>query len=277
MCDYSRQKYTETAFTRPYPYGLAKKMAARTVHHARTIEVWAVNNDIAEAGSTTRKRINSMVENNLRATARIASWAAMCLSPKFNFVFDADKYPDVYEPAEDSFLLADTVLSYINDMKDVGYWQWDNEILEIGCGSGIISYILKSSDGGVGHISAVDINPNAIECAKSNGIDAIQSDLFEHVEGKFDIIIFNPPYLPDDMGEPQNKGIDMALYGGKTGREVINRFLVHARDYLKKDGRIFIIISHHTGVEELKHMAQQTGYRIQQIDHFEKLTTWRLD
>ncbi len=262
MCN-SRQKYADFAFSKPFPYGLTKKLTARAVYRARKLEVWAAS-PVPEKGPTDK--INEFVVDAMESAARTMQWAAMCGSPAFGFIFDAREYPDVYEPGEDSFLLADTALSVVGGST--------GRMLEIGCGSGIISHIIKK------HVEldllAVDINPRAVECAKRNGINAVQSDLFENVEGKFNLIIFNPPYLPDNIGEPDNPGMDRALYGGPTGRELILKFLKDAGEHLNEHGRILIVISTLTDAMELKRKAEEMGYEMDQMDRFENLSTWRL-
>ena len=57
-------------------------------------------------------------------------------------------------------------------------------------------------------------------------------------KNKFDLILFNPPYLPEDKFD---KGLDTT--GGKNGSEVINKFLIQAKRYLNKNGKILILTS----------------------------------
>lgn len=140
---------------------------------------------------------------------------------------------NIYEPAEDTFLLISALEKL--DLKN-------KTCLEIGTGTGIIALFLAKR---AKKVLAVDINPQALLCAKENaarnGIKNAEfrgSDLFSDVAGKFDIIAFNPPYLPD---EPLSK--DIALDGGKDGRRVIGRFIKAAPDYLKKGGAILLLES----------------------------------
>nr|HML25906.1 modification methylase HemK [Methanomethylovorans sp.] len=74
---------------------------------------------------------------------------------------------DVYEPAEDSFLLADAALKFAKKgMK----------ILEIGTGTGFVSAVIQSNldvD-----LLATDINPHAVKCACDNGVLTIRADMF---------------------------------------------------------------------------------------------------
>ena len=125
--------------------------------------------------------------------------------------------PRVYEPAEDSFLLAEAALSIIKNSEN---------ILEVGCGSGIICAVIKNNTSA--KITGIDINPYAAECTRDNGVEAIRGDLLDCIRGKFDIIIFNPPYLPTDDSERTTGWINIALDGGNNGRKIINRFLEDA-------------------------------------------------
>jgi release factor glutamine methyltransferase len=162
--------------------------------------------------------------------------------------------PDVYEPCEDSFLLAQAALSIIQNSE---------KILEVGCGSGIISAVIKNNTQAM--ITGIDINPHAAKCTKDNGVDAIRGNLLSCIKGKFDIIIFNPPYLPTNDEERTSDWINVALDGGNDGREIINQFLEEAYNHLVEKGRILIIISSFTGIEEVKSKMVSLGYFVEEI------------
>jgi release factor glutamine methyltransferase len=181
------------------------------------------------------------------------------------------KYTDsVYEPSEDSFLLADAVLSEIKGKE------W---ILEVGCGSGIISAVIKANT--TAKITGIDINPYAAACTKENGVDAIRGDLLSCIKGKFDMIIFNPPYLPTIKEETAKNDttkdwINVALDGGNDGRRLISRFLEDAVEHLVENGRIIMLVSSLTGIEEVKSMMRSLNYGVKEITKerfiFEQLT-----
>ena len=135
----------------------------------------------------------------------------------------------IYEPAEDSFLLKNQLKKYIKkDMK----------VLDMGTGSGIQALEAKSLGA---NILATDINPECINHIKKLKIKSIQSNLFENIKEKFDLIIFNPPYLPEDKREPEDS--KLSTTGGKKGSETINKFLKQAKEHLKKNGKILIVVS----------------------------------
>lgn len=137
----------------------------------------------------------------------------------------------IYEPEEDSYLLE----KYVKILAK-------GKVLDIGTGSGILAIAAKNK---CKEIMAVDINPEAVALVQKKGIKAIESDLFSEVEGKFDTIIFNPPYLPeDDREDEESKKITT---GGKNGNELIERFLKQAKNYLQKEGIILIVFSSLSG------------------------------
>ena len=139
---------------------------------------------------------------------------------------------EVYEPREDSYLLQKYVQKYSKGL-----------VLDIGTGSGIQAITAsKKAD----KVIATDINKKALEFAKLsseiekvNNIRFIKSDLFSKVpKNKFDLIVFNPPYLPTEKNIE-----DPALFSAKRGTETTIKFLDKVTDYLKKDGKILLISS----------------------------------
>ena len=166
----------------------------------------------------------------------------------------AIKFPQqVYEPAEDSFLLADAALSIIKNSEN---------ILEVGCGSGIICAVIKKNT--CANVTGIDINPYAAECTRDNGVKAIRGDLLNCIRGKFDMIIFNPPYLPTDDSERTTGWINIALDGGYDGRKIINRFLEDAGSNLLENGKILMLLSSLTGIEEVESKMKSLGFQIEE-------------
>ena len=146
--------------------------------------------------------------------------------------------PRVYEPAEDSFLLA----TYASSLS--------GSILEIGTGCGIVSLSAAQANP-KNTVLGVDINPAAVKCAeanaRANGIKNatfLLSDLFSTVSAsqKFDFILFNPPYLPTTRAERLLSPEENAAYdGGASGLNVFKKFILEAPAHLADGGKVAVI------------------------------------
>jgi len=145
-------------------------------------------------------------------------------------------YPNVYPPSDDTYLLIDSFS--INGGE---------RVLDLGCGTGIIG--IYAAKRGAREVIQLDINPYATLLAKCNSIInnvdsktlSIVGNMFDPIVEKklFDIIAFNPPYLPvEDEGL-----IGKSWSGGVSGREIIDEFLKVFDMFLKCDGRLFLINS----------------------------------
>src|SRR3989338_4002387 len=146
-------------------------------------------------------------------------------------------FDDVYEPAEDSFLLA----KYAMRLK--------GNILELGSGCGLAS-ISNAKSNPKNHVLAVDINKSAVDNAKHNAkmnniknIKISKSNLFSNVRGRFNYIIFNPPYLPTTKNQKLKTNLNFAFDGGASGNKVIDKFLKEVDKYLKPNGRALMVVS----------------------------------
>ncbi len=154
---------------------------------------------------------------------------------------------DVYQPAEDTFLLLKAALIEARP---------EDRAIEIGCGRALISRVVAPK---VRSILATDINPHAIRLAKEYGLEAVRADLFRGIEEEFDLVIFNPPYLPTSEQERAEGWINYALDGGATGRDIINRFLEGLKNHISPRGRALLLISSVTGLDEVLEKAMSEG------------------
>ncbi len=145
---------------------------------------------------------------------------------------------DVYFPSDDSFLLA----GCSGDLE--------GRILELGCGSGIIS-LSNARRNSSNDVLGIDINPSAVYAsernAQANDIKNacfIESDLFSAIgDREFDFVIFNPPYLPTSREERLQGRINTAFDGGRNGHGIIDRFLLSVDSCLSPRGSVLLLCS----------------------------------
>lgn len=153
---------------------------------------------------------------------------------------------NVLIPRQDTEILVEEVLREPFDGAD---------ILDMCTGSGciLLSLLHYSNEcHGVG----VDLSPLALEVAKKNaerlGITQthfVESDLFERVEGKFDILVSNPPYIcssviPTLMTQVRDYEPIMALDGKEDGLFFYRRIMEEAKDYLRAGARLYFEIGY---------------------------------
>ncbi len=175
---------------------------------------------------------------------------------------------EVYQPAEDTFLLLRAALSEAGPA---------DRVLEIGCAGGFISLELGPK---VARLLATDINPHAVRAARARGIEVIRADLFGGIKGKFDLILFNAPYLPTLPEERTGQWIDYALDGGESGRQTVDRFIKDLAGHLRPGGRALLLISSLTGLSEVQGTAAAAGLTAEVVAEegcfFERLYVLRL-
>jgi len=155
----------------------------------------------------------------------------------------------IYEPREDSHLLAEVLEK--ENLKG-------KNILDMGCGSGLLGIIASKAGA---RVSAVDIDVSAVECARKNAkacgakINFFVSDLFQNLGNeKFDLIIFNAPYLPEKISaasRPWAAGEDL---------EIIFRFIREAKNFLSEKGKILLCISSLTDLENIMKKFSEIGF-----------------
>ena len=184
------------------------------------------------------------------------------------------KMSKIYQPSEDSYLLSNVLKKQIKNKN--------MKCLDMGSGSGIQSKTLIKLGIKQENLTIVDINLDAVKNLKKQfpKSKVIQSDLFSNFKGgnnvrgilaspKFDLIVFNPPYLPEDKYDKEKD-----TTGGKKGSEIINRFLKQSKKYLSENGIIFLLTSSLTkGINwqnyDKKLLSKQKLF-------FEELYVWEL-
>jgi len=157
----------------------------------------------------------------------------------------------MYDPEEDSYLIEKHIKNYPS-----------NSCLDVGTGSGILA---KEASRYCKKVLAVDLDKEAIKHCKSTikkkNITFKVSNLFSNIKEKFDLILFNPPYLPND---PLVK--DKALDGGKKGYEIIEKFLKQAKSHLKENGKILLIFSSLTNKEKVNELIKKNNFKFKLLE-----------
>ena len=157
---------------------------------------------------------------------------------------------DVYQPAEDSGLLAAEACRHIESGE---------RVLEVGTGSGYVADRSMRETGAA--VVAADINPHAVRAARNRGLEAVRTDLVAGFQSaSFDAVVFNPPYLPTEPDEERDDWMERALSGGPDGRAIIDPFLEAVPRVLKTDGAVYILVSSLTGVENVVEHADACGF-----------------
>jgi len=176
----------------------------------------------------------------------------------------------VYEPSDDSFLLAESI-----KVKEKA------SALDLGTGSGIQGInaaMLKA-----GKVVCTDVNARALENARLNaeslgfgkGFEFRQGSLFSCIgrDEKFDLMVFNPPYVVS--GEKK----DIDLDGGRKGREILDLFLKQFGKHLGFGGECFFLQSSLNGRRETEEILGEEGLAFEIVSEkklfFEKLLVFR--
>ena len=172
---------------------------------------------------------------------------------------------EVYEASEDTFQILESIK--INE---------DNTVLEVGTGCGLIA--LECARQGA-KVICTDINPYAIELVKRNylrnqpllkgTVEIRCGDLFSVIKSneRFDIAIFNPPYLPT-IPEERIGGsgwFDIATDGGVDGLSLTKRYIEEVDRYLSKKGRAYFVFSSLSNRKKLDEYIFNTGLKSEVI------------
>lgn len=193
----------------------------------------------------------------------LGSWEFMGLE------FRVDKR--VLIPRQDSETLVEHALELI---KEKGY----KSVLDMCTGSGCMGISLKKiADADV---TLADISGDALDVAKENAalngvnVKTVESDLFENIDGKFDLIVTNPPYLThEDMNALQSEveyEPKLALFGGDDGLEVYRRIAKEAVKYLNEGGAILLEVGIGQA-EDVCDMFEERTYTVKDLNRIERV------
>jgi len=170
--------------------------------------------------------------------------------------------PSVFPP---QLTLSTTILlKFISDLNIE-----NKSLLELGCGSGIIS-LFASKKGA--HVTATDINDKALnnlrEASKKNELEVeiIHSDLFEKMsERSFDYIIINPPYYPKDPKNIKEK----AWFCGKDFN-YFKRLFTQLPQFILKENQTFIILSEDCDLKRISEIAKENRISLNEVQRITK-------
>ena len=164
-------------------------------------------------------------------------------------------------PRQDTEILVEEAMRYLHDGM---------RILDLCTGSGcILLSLLHYSNDCEG--TGVDISKEALQVAAQNaeslGIkaDFLESDLYEKVTGKFDLLVSNPPYIereviPTLMEEVREYDPYIALDGGEDGLDFYRRIIGGAQDYLNRGGQIFLEIGSEQA-QAVSELLREAGFK----------------
>lgn len=160
----------------------------------------------------------------------------------------------VYEPAEDSALLAATA-------EEVVQPGW--RVLEVGAGSGYVAAAVADRTGAC--VVGSDVNPHACRRTRDRGIPTVRADLVEPFrDGAFDAVLFNPPYLPAPTDDGWDDWTERALTGGETGRAVVDPFLAAVGRVVAPGGVALLLVSSLTDVDAVAALAADAGFAVEE-------------
>ncbi len=186
----------------------------------------------------------------------------------FGGEFKVNKH--VLSPRVDTEVLVETALKYIKP-KD--------RVLDLCTGSGCVAIsIAKNSEA---FVEGADISNKALKVARQNvkahqvKVDIYQSNMFSKVQGKFNIIVSNPPYIETDTIkgldlEVKNHDPMLALDGGKDGLNFYREIAKQIKQYLLEDGVLIMEIGYNQG-ESLKQIFKDQAKQVEIIKDYNDL------
>ncbi|KAM9205111.1 methyltransferase N6AMT1 isoform 1-T1 [Mergus octosetaceus] len=141
--------------------------------------------------------------------------------------------------------------------------------LEIGSGSGVVSTFLASIIGSSALYLCTDINPMAAYCTLETAllnnvhlqpvITDLVNGLSPRLNGKVDLLLFNPPYVVTPSEEVKSHGIEASWAGGKRGREVMDKVFPLVADLLSPGGLFYLVTIKENNPDEIMETMKKHG------------------
>lgn len=159
--------------------------------------------------------------------------------------------PDVYRPQEDSHLLIDTLE---RTTVVVG-----RRVVDLCTGSGVVA--IAAAGLGAEEVTAWDVSEDAVDCARRNAAEAgadvdVRHGSFDNalVDGPYDVVVSNPPYVPTpsaiDLTIPADADPAWSWDGGDDGRIIVDPLCAMAPKLLTDGGTMLLVQSEFTGIEQ---------------------------
>ena len=215
-----------------------------------------------------------------------------------NFMgYDFDTSENVLIPRQDTETLVETALKLTTGCRNMG-WSHKLEsagkmlsVLDMCCGSGCIgiSYGLMNKDS---RVTLADISDAALDlagrnmeklCSGEDRFNVVKSDLFDGIEGRFDLIMSNPPYIRTSvidtlMPEVRDNEPRLALDGSEDGLYFYRIIVDRARKYIKDEGYVVFEIGNDQA-EDVQHLFVDSGYEdihvVQDLSHNDRVVYGR--
>ncbi len=167
---------------------------------------------------------------------------------------DSRDLDTVYQPAEDSRLLAEVAV----DRLDGGL------VCEVGVGSGYVARRVAEETGA--RVVGTDVTAAACRQAREAGVAVVRANLVgPFPDDAFDAVLFNPPYLPTPPELEWDDPMERALSGGEDGRAVVDPFIDSVGRVLAPEGVAYLLVSTLTGLEAVRERATAAGLRVERV------------
>jgi release factor glutamine methyltransferase len=164
--------------------------------------------------------------------------------------------PGVFQPRSDTWMLADALVAAMPRGA---------RVLDLCTGSGALA--VTAAVHGAGEVVAVDVSRRSLLSVRANAlvhrvrVRAVRGDLFGAVGAgeRFDVIVSNPPYVPDATDELPARGARRAWDAGRDGRVLLDRICREAADHLRPGGVLLLVHSSVIGEQDTLRALRASG------------------